>query len=505
VLARTPHASARLLEALVAVLKATRTLREVQLSFALPGRELGALGCALGRCSSLRSLTLSGADLGGPALARLLQGLHANPQVETLRLSGCGLSDDSAETLAVLLKEHAHRRDYLGWRDCLREYPEEDQRHGGHDQAFLRPPRASTAQAAPPGERPVRGLVHLDVSCNALGLRTVRALCGALEPRIHCTRLASLDIRSCELPATAGDWLGDVMRRGASLVRADCRFNAPELAVVLRDQHGSVCHLTAPPEELAAAERIQRRADAMPPASPHASSAIQQPPMRTGGSPLIRRSSQHQSAAAHARRTHQPHWVAHVSAHVSAMKRDGVLSPPMRAAPPPPLLREQLLARPATAPASQQRGAWRASGGVHVGSGRAACGTSSAAAVSEQLLRALTRLESLLNARAYAPASPSGWAERGALARHEGDVVEEEEDEEEEEGIEFSSGDEGGSNSLAGDPSRQDAFQSASPSELRRRVHRAPCNASPSDSSSEDDVLRAIKGQLKALCGLDDA
>ena len=144
---------------------------------------------------------------------------------------------------------------------------------------------------------------------------------------------------------------------------------------------------------------------------------------------------------------------------------------------------------------------------------RAASATTSAtsaAAVSEQLLLALTRLERLLNARASTPASPSGWALRGAVKPREGkEKKDEEEDEDEcEDEFEFSSGDEGGSIPLAGRSSRQDAFQSASPREMRRRLQEPPGgddDDSASNSSSEGDVVRAIKGQLKALCGLDDA
>ena len=389
VFSATPGSSSRLARAFSAHLRRNASLESLELCFALPPTPLRELSAALPLARSLRSLSLAGSRLGDARLQRLLSGLALSPHVESLDVRCCALTPHGGAALARLLREHAHQLDFRAWRDTLRQYrrvcPALD--------------RERSECRLPAGEcEAVLGLVHLDASHNALGTHSVLSLCEALEPTQHLTRLRSLVLRGCGLGLSAGDWLADVMRRGAALGLADCRDNEAGLAVVLRDAAGEVCHLTATPAELRRAdERAARMAEA---GETHRqerpAAAVRQPPMRTGLAPqaaaLAARLRQAQGAAQR-QRLRSLRNADSPGASIDAASAPRAVPRP-RAQPPSPSLRQQLFSqRPGTAPASQQM---RAEGG---GRRKPFSQPAAVQSLSEQLLRALTRLEVVLEAR----------------------------------------------------------------------------------------------------------
>ena len=257
-----PHGPAKLAAAVASHLVDNAQLEALEVGFTLPQSALRCLARSLGDSPGLRTVSFAGAPLGDAGLARLAEGLAVAPRVEALCVASCGLTDAGGATLAALIREHAHQRDAGAWKDTLRAWPEGA--GGGHGGGGRRDASRGTSAAA------VAGLIHLDASFNELGLATAIALAGCLEPGRHATRLTRLELVGCALPVEAGDWIADVMRRGASLQLADLRRNGDSgLAVVLRSRDGRVDHVLGRPADAAAS----------PPPPPH-SRAVQQPSRR---------------------------------------------------------------------------------------------------------------------------------------------------------------------------------------------------------------------------------
>lgn len=229
--AHTPGGAAALARAVASHLADNGCLASLELGFSLPQASLRRLFGSLALAPSLRSVTLSGAPLGDAGLARLAEGLARCPGVGALRVAGCRLTDAGGATLAALVREHAHCAAQQGWISALRgggSGREGD--YGGDGRPGW---RGSAASAPPPSQppRPAWGLCLLDASRNRLGLATAVALCAALEPGLHATRLGTLLLVGCAMPPEAGDWLADVVRRGASLATCDLRGNGDRRGV----------------------------------------------------------------------------------------------------------------------------------------------------------------------------------------------------------------------------------------------------------------------------------
>jgi hypothetical protein len=513
-MARSHGGAQRFAAALVAHVKGNGQLNELELAFPLPTATLCSLGLALPRARHLRVVSLAGSRIGDGGLMRLLDGLQCCVSLQSLSVAACDLSDAGGTALAGLLREHTHARDYDVWRRSLRDYTgdgdgDADSRRGiGRPRLFERESQASSAAPAVPPPQHV-GLLHLDVGNNSgITLTTIIALSASLDPRRYDTRLMALDARHCGLGVQAGDYLADVMRRGAALRVADCRGNAQGLAVIYRDDDGvgDVVHMTRLPGELGNehGNSVSRR---KPPPS-----FVQQPPMRfrlwsdvhtrneAAAAPsanddaavlensaawleLLRPATRDAmkssgrnaprpwtaGSATPARDTSSPGWPRQQQRWRPGSSTSGGNN--WQPIPPPPWLRSQVTAaRPATAAPSQQQRVRR----------KAPTSNGDVAGLTEQLLAALMRLEELLpqhvdpqgrnaaagvaaSARASAAAarlqqrrvaaqSPTPLPGRPAALRREEDIVSRSSSDEEEhgeengggDGGEFSSGDEGG-------------------------------------------------------------
>ena len=436
-LARSHGGAQRFAAALVAHVKGNSQLNELELAFPLPSAALSALGAALPRGRHLRVVNLAGSRIGDAGLMRLLDGLQCCVALQSLSVAACDLTDAGGTALAGLLREHTHARDYDVWRRSLRVYTcDDDDDFSARPRAFERVSQASSTAAPPGPPTPDVGLLHLDVSNNGgITVTTIIALCASLDPRRYDTRLMALDARHCSLGVEAGDYLADVMRRGAGLCVADCRGNAPSLAVIYRDDDGvgDVIHMTRLPGELATAEKSGRKGKAV--------SFVQQPPMRfrlwsdvhsrgdttaaaTADEAAVLENSQawlellrpatrdgmsSPSARGAVSGRHAPRpWTAGAataspgwpkrSVHGQQSRQSGISISSSggeangQAIPPPPWLRSHVTAaRPGTAaPSQQQRG--RRSGVANIR--KAPPGD--VAGLTEQLLQALMRLEELL-------------------------------------------------------------------------------------------------------------
>ena len=541
-MARSHGGAQRFAAALVAHVKGNGQLNELELAFPLPTATLSSLGVALPRAKHLRVVSLAGSRIGDAGLMRLLDGLQCCISLQSLSVASCDLTDAGGTALAGLLREHTHARDYDVWRRSLRDYTADgdgdDGRGIGRPRAFERVSQASSV--APAAPTPDVGLLHLDVSNNGgITVTTIIALCASLDPRRYDTRLMALDARHCSLGVEAGDYLADVMRRGAALCIADCRSNASGLAVIYRDDDGvgDVVHMTRLPGELGNEHGTSHSGRKLQP------SFVQQPPMRfrlwsdvhsrneAAAAPSADEAALLENSAAwlellrprdtktsSGRNAPRP-WTAAASATPTRdaslpgwprqqQRRPGSSSSSRnngQPIPPPPWLRTQVTAaRPATAAPSQQQRAKR--------TGKAPAASGDVAGLTEQLLAALMRLEELLPqnvdpqdrnaaagvaARAQAAAaaarlqqrrvvSPTPLPCRPAALRREEDIVSRSssDDAEHEEnggdggdGGEFSSGDEGG-------PPRDDV--------RRGRGSEAP--PEPSSGDDEDDGYGAAQG-----------
>ena len=544
-MARSHGGAQRFAAALVAHVKGNVQLNELELAFPLPTATLSSLGVALPRARHLRVVSLAGSRIGDAGLMRLLDGLQCCIALQSLSVASCDLTDAGGTALAGLLREHTHARDYDVWRRSLRDYNahgDGDNGRGiGRPTAFERVSQASSVVPAAP--TPDVGLLHLDMSNNAaITVATIIALCTSLDPRRYDTRLMALDARHCGLSVEAGDYLADVMRRGAALCIADCRGNASGLAVIYRDDDGvgDVVHMTRLPGELGNEHGTSSGRRKQQP------SFVQQPPMRfrlwsdvhsrnepaaaptADEAALLDNSAawlellrpRDMMASSSGRNAPRP-WTASAPATPArdasspAWPRQHQRRPGSSASsrhgqpiPPPPWLRTQVTAaRPATAAPSQQQRGKRA--------GKAPPASGDVAGLTEQLLAALMRLEELLpqhvdphdrnaaagvaaSARAAAAAarlrqrtqSPTPLPGRPAALRREEDIVSRSSSDEAEEGR--GGGGDGGDGGDGGEFSSGD--EGGPPRDDARRGTAAEAPPEPSSGDDEDDGFGAAQG-----------
>ena len=566
-LARSQGGAQRFAAALAAHLRHNTGLQEMELAFSLPPRALSTLGDALPRAGCLRVVSFAGSRLGDAGLMRLLDGLQSCVCLQSLSCARCELTDVGGQALAGLLREHTHAKDYDAWRASLRMYGSVAGGDGGgkatlwrRNSEFIGKPRNSSSSAAPgvPSHGKTVGLLHLDMSGNPrISIHSVAALCAALDPSRYDTRLLALDARDCGLPVEAGDHLADIMRRGALLRIADCRGNAPGLAVVYRDEDsvGDVVHLDRLPGTVASTGRAGGRVTT----ASDAPRFVQQPPMRfrmwsdhsrpdtsqalgynTAGSDIagLLGDDDDLFAAVPSPATWKQRSL--LGMHGARIRGDREVIPPppppphvnsQQVLPPPPWLHAHVTApRPATAAPSQQQRGWGLSNRRTLGK-HSQNMNEDVAALSQQLLRALLRLEKLLpdegdgaGGKQGRSPSPSPLPVRPANLSREQDVVSRSSDDDDlnagDDGLDgdITSGDEGGAayEQAAKRVQSDDDLASVSPT-LQSGADLSgstEAGASPQWPTAGDlsaprkatpeELMRAVAEQLRVLCNLDD-
>ena len=138
---------------------------------------MAVLGRALAHAWSVRRVSFAGSGCGDQAAAALLEGLCANPRLESLSLAHCALTDALGRGCATVLRAHAASRSQLQWQAALRVYE----------------PPVGAPPPSPREEPPVGGLLFLDLCGNCLSQASV--LARAASPAAW---------RS--LPGWGGDW-----------------------------------------------------------------------------------------------------------------------------------------------------------------------------------------------------------------------------------------------------------------------------------------------------------